>query len=42
MKTRAAVLDENSTEFEIRELEVDGPKQGEVRIKMRAAGLCHS
>ena len=42
MKTRAAVLDENSTAFEIRELEVDEPKQGEVRVKMRAAGLCHS
>lgn len=42
MRTRAAVLDEDSTEFEIQELEVDEPGYGEVHIKLVAAGLCHS
>jgi S-(hydroxymethyl)glutathione dehydrogenase/alcohol dehydrogenase len=42
MKTRAAVLDEDSTEFEIRTLDVDEPKYGEVHIRLVAAGLCHS
>lgn len=42
MKTRAAVLEEGSTRFEIRELEVDPPGVGEVHVKFVAAGLCHS
>jgi NDMA-dependent alcohol dehydrogenase len=42
MKTRAAVVDENSTAFEIRELDVDEPGDGEVHIKFVASGLCHS
>src|SRR4051794_21685375 len=42
MKTRAAVLDEDSTEFEIRTLDVDEPKYGEVHVRFVAAGLCHS
>jgi alcohol dehydrogenase (nicotinoprotein) len=42
VKTRAAVVDENSTAFEIRELEVDDPADGEVLIKFVASGLCHS
>lgn len=42
MKTRAAVLDEGSCEFEIRTLDVDEPGFGEVHIKFVAAGLCHS
>jgi alcohol dehydrogenase (nicotinoprotein) len=40
--TRAAVLDEGSSDFEIRGLSVDDPGFGEVRVKMVAAGLCHS
>lgn len=42
MKTRAAVLDEETAEFQIRTLTVDEPRFGEVHVKYRAAGLCHS
>lgn len=42
MKTRAAVLEKGSKEFEIVELDVDEPRVGEVHIKFVAAGLCHS
>src|SRR3954471_19944825 len=42
MKTRAAVLEDGSREFEIRELEVDPPRPGEVHVKFVASGLCHS
>ncbi|MBO0748563.1 MAG: alcohol dehydrogenase catalytic domain-containing protein, partial [Acidimicrobiaceae bacterium] len=42
MKTRAAVLEEGSKAFEIRELDVDEPRVGEVHIKYVASGLCHS
>jgi alcohol dehydrogenase len=50
MKTRAAVLSQMglprpyaaSRPLEIVELELDPPGPGEVRVRMRAAGLCHS
>jgi len=42
MKTNAAVLTEVGKPFEIVELELDGPKDGEVLIRYVAAGLCHS
>jgi alcohol dehydrogenase len=50
MKTRAAVLSAmglpkpyaSSRPLEIVELELDPPGPGEVRVRMRAAGLCHS
>lgn len=42
MKTLAAVVDENSTEFELRTLEVDEPGVGEVHVRFVASGLCHS
>ncbi|WP_433208952.1 NDMA-dependent alcohol dehydrogenase [Nocardia sp. CA-107356] len=42
MKTKAAVLLEAGTPFEIMELDLDGPGPGEVLIKYTAAGLCHS
>ncbi|HEX7321914.1 MAG TPA: NDMA-dependent alcohol dehydrogenase [Mycobacterium sp.] len=42
MKTTAAVLHEPGKPFEIMELDLDGPKDGEVLIKYTAAGLCHS
>jgi NDMA-dependent alcohol dehydrogenase len=42
MRTRAAVLHELNRPFEIEELELDDPRQGEVLIKVAAAGLCHS
>ncbi|EHR53729.1 oxidoreductase, Rxyl_3153 family [Saccharomonospora marina XMU15] len=42
MKTKAAVLFDAGKPFEIMELDLDGPKAGEVLIKYAAAGLCHS
>ncbi|GHB07812.1 zinc-dependent alcohol dehydrogenase family protein [Salinicola rhizosphaerae] len=50
MKTRAAVIREMqkprpygaSLPLTIEEVELDGPAPGEVLVKLRAAGLCHS
>lgn len=42
MKTTAAVLRADGDDFDIIELELDDPRQGEVRVKMMVAGLCHS
>jgi S-(hydroxymethyl)glutathione dehydrogenase/alcohol dehydrogenase len=42
MTTRAAVLHEPGTDWEITELELDEPKEYEVLIRYHAAGLCHS
>ncbi len=39
---KAAVLYETNEPLQIRELEQDPPKSGEVRVKMGAAGLCAS
>ena len=40
--TRAALIREQNGEFEILDVELDDPRQGELRVKMAAAGLCHS
>ena len=42
MKTKAAVVYEAGKPIEIEELELDGPKDGEVLIRYTHAGLCHS
>jgi alcohol dehydrogenase (nicotinoprotein) len=42
MKTKAAILRGAGQDFEIAELDLDGPKTGEVLIRYVAAGLCHS
>jgi S-(hydroxymethyl)glutathione dehydrogenase/alcohol dehydrogenase len=42
MKTKAAVVYEVGKPIEIEELDLDGPKDGEVLIKYLYAGLCHS
>ncbi len=42
MKTTAAVLIEAGRPFELMELDLDGPRAGEVLINYTAAGLCHS
>ena len=42
MRTRAAVLRQPETEYEIVELEVLDPGPGEVLVEMAYAGLCHS
>ena len=36
MRTRAAVVDEGTKEFEVRELEVDEPGAGEVHVRFVA------
>src|SRR5215475_12018390 len=42
MKTTAAVVYEPNKKIEIEELDLDGPKDGEVLIRYTHAGLCHS
>src|SRR5690349_10768886 len=42
MKTKAAVVYEPGKRIEIEELDLDGPKDGEVLIRYLYAGLCHS
>ena len=42
MTTRAAVLHQPGTDWEITELDLDEPKEFEVLIRYKAAGLCHS
>jgi len=42
MRTQAAVLWESGTDWKIEEIELDPPKDGEVLVRLRAAGLCHS
>jgi alcohol dehydrogenase (nicotinoprotein) len=42
MKTKAAVLRGTGQNFEVTELDLDGPKAGEILIRFVAAGLCHS
>jgi len=42
MKTRAAVLWGLHQEWQIEEIDLDGPRAGEVLVKWDAAGLCHS
>ena len=42
MKTKAAVLTDRNVPWEIMELDVRDPKEGEVLIRYTAAGLCHS
>jgi S-(hydroxymethyl)glutathione dehydrogenase/alcohol dehydrogenase len=42
VRTRAAVLREPETEYEIVEVEVLDPGPGEVLVEMAYAGLCHS
>jgi NDMA-dependent alcohol dehydrogenase len=42
MKTKAAVVYESGKPIEIEELDLDGPRDGEVLIRYTYAGLCHS
>ncbi len=42
MKTTAAVLYEPNKPLVIEQLDIDEPKTGEVRVKMKAVGLCRS
>jgi alcohol dehydrogenase (nicotinoprotein) len=42
VKTKAAVIRDAGKDWEVTELELDGPKEGEVLVRFVAAGLCHS
>src|SRR5512133_3019935 len=42
MKTRAAVAFEKAKPLEIIELALDGPKEGEALIEIKATGICHT
>jgi S-(hydroxymethyl)glutathione dehydrogenase/alcohol dehydrogenase len=42
MKTRGAVVRETPGKWEILDIDMEEPRQGEVQLKMVASGLCHS
>ena len=42
MKTRAAVAFEAGKPLEICEVDLDGPKAGEVLVEVKATGICHT
>src|SRR5215207_4079508 len=42
MKTRAAVAFEKARPLEIVELDLEGPKPGEVLVEIKATGICHT
>src|SRR5258705_1683698 len=42
MKARAAVAWESGAPLAIEEVEVDGPKNGEVLLQIKATGVCHT
>ncbi|NDC60348.1 MAG: S-(hydroxymethyl)glutathione dehydrogenase, partial [Alphaproteobacteria bacterium] len=42
MKTRAAVAFEAKKPLEIVEVDLDGPKAGEVLVEIKATGVCHT
>jgi S-(hydroxymethyl)glutathione dehydrogenase/alcohol dehydrogenase len=42
VKTDAAVLWETGTEWKVEQIDLDGPKEGEVLVRLAASGMCHS
>src|SRR6476661_6649098 len=42
MKTKAAVLWGMNQKWQVEDVELDGPKEAEVLVKLTASGLCHS
>ena len=42
MKTRGAIIRQSPSKWEIAEIELESPRQGELILKMVASGLCHS
>jgi S-(hydroxymethyl)glutathione dehydrogenase/alcohol dehydrogenase len=42
MKTRAAIAFEKARPLEIVELDLEGPKPGEVLVEIKATGICHT
>ena len=41
MKTKAAVLWGLNQKWEVEEVDLDGPREAEVLVKLTASGLCH-
>jgi len=42
MQTRGAVITKAPGKYEVVNLQLDGPRQGEIQVAMVASGLCHS
>jgi len=42
MKTRAAVALEAGKPLEIMDVNLDGPRAGEVLVEIKATGICHT
>ena len=42
MKMNAAVMWDVHQEWSVEEIELDGPKEGELLVSFEATGLCHS
>ena len=42
MKIQAAVVHEAGQPFQIEEVELSGPKAGELLVKIVASGVCHT
>ena len=42
MKTKAAVALEAGKPLEVMEVNLEGPKEGEVLIEIKATGICHT
>src|SRR5262249_37957599 len=42
MKTRAAVAFEKTKPLTVMDVELDGPKAGEVLVEVKATGICHT
>jgi len=42
MRTKGALLWESNTDWSIEQIELDGPRDGEVTVELAASGLCHS
>ncbi len=42
MKTRAAVAYEPKSKLVVEEIDIEGPKAGEVLVEIRASGICHT
>ena len=42
MKTRAAVAFEAGKPLELLEIDLEGPKDGEVLVEIKATGICHT
>ena len=40
MRTRAAIIRETPGTFEVVDIDLDDPRQGEIRVKLTATGLC--